>query len=146
MASDRNLSFGINDKLIIPFETIKHSQLQYSENTAVLCLIYRLAHAKFPRSCQLWLHISTRLPQLRTSWLTFPYRGGCPATFDILHAFGRVTLIKVPLLLGPYEYYNRKQWVPPAYHRLIGQWVGMTPTYCLLWGSDRPEWCSRTPS
>jgi len=33
----------------------------------ILCLIYQLANAKFPRSCQLWLHISVRCPQLRTS-------------------------------------------------------------------------------
>jgi len=35
--------------------------------------------------------------------LHIPYRGDYLATFDILHAVGRVMLIKVTLLLGPYE-------------------------------------------
>jgi len=65
----------------------------------ILCLIYQLANAKFPRSCQLWLHISVRCPQLRTSCLTFPFRGGYAATFDILHASGGVMLI-IFVLLG----------------------------------------------
>ena len=65
----------------------------------ILCLIYQLANAKFPRSCQLWLHISVRCPQLRTSWVTFPFRGGYAATFDILHASGGVMLI-IFVLLG----------------------------------------------
>jgi len=51
----------------------------------------------FCRICQLWLHISIRC----TSWLTFPYWGGYPATFDVLHASGRVMLMKVPPILGP---------------------------------------------
>jgi len=34
--------------------------------------------------------------------LHIPYRGDYLATFDILHAVGRVMLIKVTLLLGPY--------------------------------------------
>jgi len=46
-----------------------------------------------------------RLGQLKvrnaTLGITFLYRGSYPTTFDILHAFGGVMLIKARLLLGP---------------------------------------------
>ena len=67
----------------------------------MLRLIYRPANAKFSRSCQLWLHISIRYRQLLSSWLTFPYGWDHSAIFAVLHAFGGLMLIKVPLLLGP---------------------------------------------
>ena len=59
--------YGLREEFVLLFEISKHLQLLYSEHTAVLCLIYRLANAKFSRSFQLWLHMSVRCPQLRTS-------------------------------------------------------------------------------
>jgi len=97
----------LRHSVIIPFTIIKHPQLQYGgNNTTVVCLIYQLANAKFSWSCQIWLRVSVRCPQLNASWLPFPYREGYPATVDILHAFGGVMLIKVPLLPGTYGLTN----------------------------------------
>ena len=67
----------------MPKQKFPSQAMQCSGN---FCLIYWLANAKFARSCQVWLHISTRCPQLHVPadlHHTHPFNGPLSGTTQV---------------------------------------------------------------